>query len=70
MEVVMELVLNKEEKIKARAYELFMAGGCNPGNDLEHWLQAEKEILQELNQQSKGNTSVAKKPPQSRGRLL
>ena len=28
-----------------RAYELFEQEGCCHGHDLEHWLQAEREVL-------------------------
>ncbi len=32
------------EKIAARAYEIWQANGCPNGHDLEHWLQAEREL--------------------------
>jgi hypothetical protein len=32
------------EKIAARAYEIWQANGCPDGQDLEHWLQAEREL--------------------------
>ncbi|GJL53043.1 MAG: hypothetical protein NPIRA02_01750 [Nitrospirales bacterium] len=31
--------------IACRAHELFEQGGCCHGHDLDHWLQAEQEIL-------------------------
>jgi hypothetical protein len=31
--------------IEIRAYEIWFTGGCGHGNDLQHWLQAEAEIL-------------------------
>jgi hypothetical protein len=31
--------------IQRRAFELFEMRGCEPGRDLEDWLQAEQEIL-------------------------
>ena len=31
-------------RIQQRAYRLFEAGGCNHGHDLEHWLEAERQI--------------------------
>ena len=34
------------QQIEKRAYELWLAGGCAPGNDVEHWLQAEREVLE------------------------
>jgi hypothetical protein len=32
-------------KIQERAYVLFRAGGCQHGHDLEHWLEAERQII-------------------------
>jgi hypothetical protein len=32
-------------KIRERAYVLFRAGGCQHGHDLEHWLEAERQII-------------------------
>ena len=31
--------------IALRAYELFEQEGCCHGHDLDHWLQAEREVL-------------------------
>jgi hypothetical protein len=33
-----------EEMIAARAYELFLARGAQPGRDLDDWYQAEHEL--------------------------
>lgn len=30
--------------IASRAYELYLARGCEPGHDVEDWLQAEREL--------------------------
>jgi len=38
------LDLTREEKIRRRAYELYLERGGEPGHDLEHWLQAEREL--------------------------
>jgi hypothetical protein len=35
-----------EERIRQRAYELYLQRGNQPGSDLDDWLQAEKEIRQ------------------------
>ena len=32
------------EKIEARAHEIYLARGAEPGHELEDWLQAEQEI--------------------------
>lgn len=34
-----------EEVIRQRAYELFEQRGCEPGHDLDDWLQAETEVM-------------------------
>ena len=33
-----------EEQIRARAYELYVEGGCQVGKEIDHWLQAEAEL--------------------------
>jgi hypothetical protein len=35
---------NSREQIELRAYYIWLATGGGHGNDLDHWLQAEKEI--------------------------
>jgi Protein of unknown function (DUF2934) len=35
--------LNHDE-IRRRAYEIYLERGCLPGQELEHWLQAEREM--------------------------
>ncbi len=34
-----------EEIIRQRAYELFEQHGCEPGHDLDDWLQAEADVM-------------------------
>ena len=36
-----------EERIRRRAYELYVQRGNQSGSDLDDWLQAEKEFLQD-----------------------
>ena len=36
-----------DEAIAARAYEIFVARGGEPGKDLEDWLQAERELAEQ-----------------------
>jgi len=36
-----------EERIRRRAYELYVQRGCAEGSELDDWLQAEEEILAE-----------------------
>ena len=35
-----------ETEIACRAYNLYLARGCEPGHQLEDWLQAEQELRQ------------------------
>jgi Protein of unknown function (DUF2934) len=37
-------ILSLEERIRRRAYELYLQRGGQPGSELEDWLQAEEEI--------------------------
>jgi hypothetical protein len=34
----------REEKIRRRAFEIYLERGSEPGRDLEDWLQAEREL--------------------------
>ena len=34
----------RHEKIRIRAYEIYMERGGEPGHDLDDWLQAEREL--------------------------
>jgi hypothetical protein len=36
--------LLREQRIRRRAYELYLQRGKGPGRELEDWLQAEEEI--------------------------
>jgi len=35
------------EDIEARAYELYVARGCEDGHDLEDWAEAERQLREE-----------------------
>jgi hypothetical protein len=35
-----------EERIRRRAYELYVEGGNQSGSEVDDWLQAEEEVLQ------------------------
>jgi hypothetical protein len=37
---------NLTHRIRERAYEIWAAGGCRDGEADQHWLMAEREILQ------------------------
>ncbi len=34
-----------DDDIQKKAYEIFVNRGSLPGNEIENWLQAEKELL-------------------------
>ena len=34
----------REHEIRRRAFEIYLERGCEPGRDLEDWLQAEREL--------------------------
>jgi len=36
------------ERIEKRAHEIWLAAGCPHGDDLSHWLQAEREALKDM----------------------
>ena len=37
----------RENEIRTRAYELYLARGAQPGGELEDWLEAERELTAE-----------------------
>lgn len=40
--------IDRSERIRQRAYEIWQAEGCPPGNELRHWLMAESELDENL----------------------
>ena len=44
--VAMETRSVDQAEIAGRAYELFLADGSCHGRDVDHWLQAERELLE------------------------
>lgn len=42
------------EEIERRAFRIFQERGAEQGHDLEHWLQAERELLGELQRSAAG----------------
>lgn len=51
-------------RIAARAHQLFEARGCQDGNDVQDWLQAENEILRNKSIDRRRRDSRSR-PPQS-----
>lgn len=37
-------ISKRHEKIRCRAYEIYLERGSEPGRELDNWLQAEREI--------------------------
>ncbi len=50
---------NKQEAIRRRAEEIYLRSGRIPGRDKENWIQAEREVQQEIAaQQSVRRTAI------------
>lgn len=43
----LEIAIPTKEQIEKRAYELYLARGCEPGMEVEYWLAAERELTLE-----------------------
>ena len=44
-----------DDRIRCRAYELWKTDGCIDGRDVEHWLQAERELAGDRRRSSRGD---------------
>jgi len=43
------------ERIQQRAYEIWEASGCQPGNEVANWIEAEREVrMLDAKQPSRG----------------
>lgn len=51
--------LTSQQKIELRAYEIYLERNGAPGNPLEDWVRAEREILQKTRKTTKKSTLVA-----------
>jgi hypothetical protein len=47
-----------EDQIRSRAYEIYIESGYEDGRATEHWLAAERELLDESTLQTIGSPSV------------
>ena len=45
------------EHVAKRAYEKWLKRGCTHGNDMQDWIEAEKEVMAEM--RGSGSTSTA-----------
>lgn len=50
------------EEIARRARELWEQDGCQPGNDVKHWLEAEHQLRSVSPGEVKGIPSLSGKP--------
>jgi hypothetical protein len=57
--------MSNYDDIAKRAYELWEKAGKPEGQETEHWLQAENEIMER--RESKGATKRAMQPANERG---
>jgi hypothetical protein len=48
-----------QEQIALRAYRLYASRGCLDGFDLQDWLQAEEEVLSQLDHQAVRSSAAA-----------
>ena len=48
---------DSRRQVEKRAYELWQADGCRDGNDLNYWLQAERELAAARSGQSGNSTT-------------
>jgi len=51
--------LSPEQKIAQRAYEIYLERNGAPGNPLEDWVRAERELLEKSRKTAKKTASVA-----------
>jgi hypothetical protein len=51
---------NLTDRIRERAYQIWFAGGCHDGAAEQHWLAAEREILQAVKTTPPAKPAVAK----------
>lgn len=50
-------------RISLRAYELFLARGCEHGRDLEDWLEAERQVMSRAAEQARDDQTIAPGAP-------
>jgi hypothetical protein len=51
--------LTPQEKIQLRAYEIYLERNGAPGNPLEDWVRAEREVTQKSRKTTKKAATVA-----------
>lgn len=58
----------QEDRVRQRAYEIWEREGCPDDQDLDHWLQAEREMTVSEPQEA-GEPASADLPAQSEKRM-
>ncbi len=48
-----------EERIRQRAHEIYLQRGDTPGSELDDWLEAERQIMSESEQERKARSMRA-----------
>ena len=57
----------RQQRIAERAYQLFRERGATDGHDVSDWLEAERQILVECNEdESTDRTAIRRVKPRSR----
>lgn len=51
--------MDREQRVRQRAYEIWQAEGCPPGCEQEHWDRAEREVAGEQPTGAKGSDATA-----------
>ncbi|MGC2673466.1 MAG: DUF2934 domain-containing protein [Candidatus Acidiferrum sp.] len=51
--------LSPQQKIAQRAYEIYLERNGAPGNPLEDWVRAEREVLQKTRKSTTKKTAAA-----------
>jgi len=51
--------LSPQEKVALRAYEIYLERNGAPGNPLEDWVRAEREVMQKSSKIAKKTATVA-----------
>jgi hypothetical protein len=52
-----------QEEIALRAYHLYMERGGVPGNELEDWIEAERQLVGENGKTTEGGNGKARRKP-------
>ncbi len=55
-----------DDRVRARAFEIWEAEGRPVGHDLEHWLAAERELMQEKRGNGEVDAAKPAKAPRKR----